>query len=113
MSSNGTCIIIEHKNGIIITMVLIINPRRACAARVTVVGCVCLSVCVCVCVSVTQHLTSRAIVHPKNDTTYFTGDEGQKICTVFSEKKLWRETRAKKANMLINTGLPRLPRYAY
>ena len=32
----------------------VINPRRACAARVTVLG---LCVCVCVCVSVTQHLT--------------------------------------------------------
>ena len=32
--------------------VCIINPRRACAARVTVVVlCVCLCVCVCVCVS--------------------------------------------------------------
>ena len=30
----------------------IINPRRACAARVTVVVlCVCVSVCLCVCVS--------------------------------------------------------------
>ena len=26
----------------------LINPRRACAARVTVVGSVCLSVCLCV-----------------------------------------------------------------
>ena len=31
--------------------VLAINPRRACAARVTVVGSVCLSVCLCVCYS--------------------------------------------------------------
>ena len=31
----------------------LINPRRACAARVTVVVlCVCVSVCLCVCVSV-------------------------------------------------------------
>ena len=27
----------------------IINPRRACAARVTVLGRVCVSVCLCVC----------------------------------------------------------------
>ena len=60
----------------------IINPRRTCAARVTVVGSVC--VCVCVCVS-TQHLTSRMFIHPTNDTTYLTGNEGQKICGVFSE----------------------------
>ena len=27
----------------------VVNPRRACAARVTVVGSVCVSVCLCVC----------------------------------------------------------------
>ena len=33
----------------IMTSTLVINPRRACAARVTVVVlCVCVSVCVCV-----------------------------------------------------------------
>ena len=56
----------------------IINPRRACAARVTVVGSVCLSVCL----SVTLYLTP---VRPRNDTIYPTGDEGQKIKAVFSE----------------------------
>ena len=60
--------------------VLVINPRRACA-RVTVVG----SVCVCVCVSVTQHLTLPMFVCLTNDTTYLTGDEGQKFCAVLSE----------------------------
>ena len=57
--------------------VVIINPRRACAARVTVLG--------SVCVSVTQHLTSRIFIRATNDTTYLTGNEGQKICVVFSE----------------------------
>ena len=64
-------------------MSCVINPRRACAARVTAVGSVC--VCVCVCVSVALHLTSRVSVRPRNDTIYPTGDEGQKICGVFSE----------------------------
>ena len=59
----------------------IINPRRACAARVTVVG----SVCVCVCVSVKSHLTYGASVRPENAVTYSAGNEGQKICGVFSE----------------------------
>ena len=59
----------------------IVNPRRACAARVTVVG----SVCVCVCVSVKSHLTPGASVHPENTVTYSAGKEGQKICGVFSE----------------------------
>ena len=38
----------------------LINPRRACAARVTVVVlCVCVSVCLCVCLCVCLHLFSR------------------------------------------------------
>ena len=56
------------------------NPRRACAARVTVVG----SVCVCVCVSV-QHLTSRASVYPEINVTYSTGNEVETIVCFFSE----------------------------
>ena len=50
------------------------NPRRACAARVTVVG-----------VSVKSHLTYGASVRPENAVTYSAGNEGQKICGVFSE----------------------------
>ena len=60
----------------------IINPRRACAARVTVVG---LCVCVCVCLSVKSHLTYGASVRPENAVTYSAGNEGQKICGVSSE----------------------------
>ena len=41
-------------------------------------------VCVCVCVSA-LHLTSRMFVRFTNDTTYLTGNEGQKFRTVFSE----------------------------
>ena len=57
----------------------VINPRRTCAARVTVVG------SVCVCVSVAQHLTYRMFIRPTNDTTYLTGNEDQNIYGVFSE----------------------------
>ena len=56
----------------------VINPRRACAERVTVVG----SVCVCVCYS-TSHFSN--VFRLTNDTTYLTGNEGQKCCAVFSE----------------------------
>ena len=42
-------------------------------------------VCVCVCLSVKSHLTSGASVRPENAVTYSAGDEGQKICGVFSE----------------------------
>ena len=58
----------------------VINPRRACAARVTVVA-----VSVCVCVSVKSHLTSGASVCPEHSATYSAGNEGQNICRVFSE----------------------------
>ena len=51
-----------------------INPRRACAARVTVVVSVCVS---------TLHLTYRMFIRPTNDT--LTGKEDQNICGVFSE----------------------------
>ena len=58
----------------------IINPRRACAARVTP-----MCVCVCVCVSVNRHLTHGASVRPENAVTYSAGNESQNICGVFSE----------------------------
>ena len=61
----------------------IINPRRACAARVTVLGRVC--VCVSVCLSVKSHLTSGASVRPENTVVYLAGNEGQNICGVFFE----------------------------
>ena len=44
---------------------MLINPRRACAASVSVI----------------QNHTYR----PTNNTTYLTGNEGQNNCTVFSE----------------------------
>ena len=54
--------------------------RRACAARVTVLGLclyacvrVCVCVCVCVCVSVTQHLTLYVIIHATNDSNLPSG----------------------------------------
>ena len=61
----------------------LINPQRACAARVTVVA-VCVCVCVCVCVSVKSHLTSGASDHRENAVTYSAGNKGQKMCGVFS-----------------------------
>ena len=60
----------------------LINPRRACAARVTVVV---LSVCLSVCLSVKSKPTSGASVRPETSVTYSTGYEGQKICGYFSE----------------------------
>ena len=50
--------------------IFVINPRRACAARVTVLG---LCVCLCVCVSVTQHLTFYVFIHATNDTNLLGG----------------------------------------
>ena len=68
----------------------IFNPRRACAARVTLVVvsvclCVCVSVCLSVCVSVKSHLTSGASVRRENAATHSAGNEGQKSCGDFFE----------------------------
>ena len=45
----------------------------------------CSWVCLCVCLSGTLNLTSRVFVRLTKDTIYLTGNEGQKICAVFSE----------------------------
>ena len=58
---------------------VIINPRRACAARVTVVV-----LCVCVCVSLFQ-LTSRMLIRAKNEAACLASNEDQMICVIFSE----------------------------
>ena len=66
--------------------VVVINRRRACAARVTVVVVsVCLSVCVWVILSVKSHLTSGASVRRENAATYSACNEGQKVFGVFFE----------------------------
>ena len=44
----------------------VVNPRRACAARVTVLS-------LCVCVSVTQHLTFYVFIRATNDTNLLGG----------------------------------------
>ena len=50
---------------------VLVNPRRACAVRVTVVGlCVCLSVCLFVCLSTTI-LTLQATRRLMSDTNSF------------------------------------------
>ena len=55
----------------------VINPRRACAARVTVVVVsVCLCVCVCVCLSAKSHFTLEASLLSENAVTYSVGDQG-------------------------------------
>ena len=68
----------------LIAGVVLVNPRHACAARVTVVV---VSVCVCVsvCVSVKSHLTLEASLRPENAVKYSVGSVGQKICGVFSD----------------------------
>ena len=63
----------------------VINPRRTCAARVTVVG--------SVCVSVTQHLTSRTFACLTISTTYSTGCEVRNFVW-FSLKMLRCRARA-------------------
>ena len=51
----------------------IINPRRACAARVTVVV---LCVCMCVCVCVHSYLPPRTLESQRRDTNRFIAIQG-------------------------------------
>ena len=60
----------------------LINPQRACAARVTVVV-------LCVCPLVGNSLQKRVCL--ENAVTYSTSNVGQKICGVFSATaSFWR-----------------------
>ena len=72
---------------IIIIIIIIINPRRAWAARVTVLGSVCLSV--------KSHLTYGASVRPENAVTYSAGNEGQKICGDLPERTAFKSYAVK------------------
>lgn len=78
---------------------IIINPRHACAARVTVVGSV---VCVCACVRVlysTSHLSNVST----NGMTYLTDNESQ---TVFSENASLQSSSSSGIVQLLTTSLP-------
>ena len=67
----------------------VINPRRACAARVTVVV-------LCVSLSVNKSpLTYEASVRPENAVTYSAGNEGQNICGDLPETTAFKSYAAK------------------
>ena len=61
----------------------IFNPQRACAARVAVIGSVCLCVGVSVCVSVMSHLTYGVSVHPENAVMYSSSNKDLPETTAF------------------------------
>ena len=81
----------------------LVNPRRACAARVTVLG---LCVCVCVCVSVKSHLTSGMSNRAINVHSYLMAYERLKICgdlpetTAFKSYAAKHERKSQYANFL-------------
>ena len=62
---------------------VVINPRRTCAARVTVLGlCVCVCVCVCVCLSVCLLLNISlftCLFVAQTILTFSAADEGRKF----------------------------------
>ena len=54
----------------------LVNPRRACAARVTVLGlCVCVSVCVCLLLNIS--LFTFHVFVPQTILTFLAADEGR------------------------------------
>ena len=55
-----------------------INPRRACAARVTVVV-----LCVCMCVSVFSILPSHAFRHPMRGISGYSAENAVKLKSRF------------------------------
>ena len=73
----------------------VINPRRACAARVTVVVlCVCLSVCLS-----TTILALQATTRLMSDTNSFSATRARKIMWRFRRndcvREIWRENKLK------------------
>ena len=86
-----------------------INPRRACAARVTVLG----SVCLCVGVSVKSHLTSRMSNRAINEHAYLVAYERQKICGDLPETTAFKRYAAKHERKSQYANLPAYPRSAF
>ena len=74
VSFNHLAVFPVFGNGVMLVLYILfslVNPRRACAARVTVLGlCVCLSVYLSVCL-LPRFLPPRATNRPKSDTNGF------------------------------------------
>ena len=81
----------------------IFNPRRACAARVTVVGFVCVSVCLSVCllshISPTEHLFVLKTLSRTQRATKVKKFVG--ICPKRLRSRVMPRNMSEKANMLI------------
>ena len=89
-----------------ISLVIFINPRRACAARVTVVV---LSFCLSVCL-LPRFLPLRATRRPISDTDGFSAILAFFLNSVFCKNAAFESygvKRSEGANMQISTGLPR------
>ena len=84
-------------------MLVVINPRRACAARVTVVGFVCVSVCLCVCllshISPKEHLFILKTLSRTQRATKVKTFVG--ICLKLLGSRVMPRNMSEKANMLI------------
>ena len=81
----------------------VVNPRRACAARVTVVV---LSFCLSVCLSVTTFsaATSNKTANKRYHWLYFKNSVSSKKNAAFES---YGVKQSEEANMQISTGLPR------
>ena len=82
----------------------LINPRRACAARVTVLGSVCVCVCVCVCLSVSHISPTERLFVLKTLSRTQRATKVKKfvaICLKLLRSRVMPRNMSEKANMLI------------
>ena len=86
----------------------VINPRRACAARVTVLGSVCLSVCLLSHISCTERLFVLKTLSRTQRATKVKKFVG--ICLKLLRSRVMPRNMSEKANMLI---IPTYPQSAF
>ena len=97
--SKNRCVTHPQANGSSFSYAVVFNPRRACGARVTVVGFVCVSVCLLSHISPTEHLFVLKTLSRTQRATKVKKFVG--ICLKRLRSRVMPRTVSEKANMLI------------
>ena len=97
----------------ILILLAIVNPRRACAARVTVlVLCICMSACWSVCPFICDYSRTTGYEAAYERYQPLQRNTSMKIIWGFCRndcvREIWRENKQKKSICILNTSLPRL-----